>query len=237
MELYAPFGTSPEELRPGFLSCAGEDRSSLLRVSPAWVALATIIGRITSQRYHYPIGRVSRQKIAYFATKAGLPTGLAFEQRSYGPYAPQSKGMFAKLINNGLIEEHKQGRMFITSSGPTLDDAEARFARDLAKWEPIVEQVADLFLRLPSIRTAELVSTVHFIVDQLDERERHRGVLTTASEIVERVKRWKSYFREEEITGAIQTLAFLGWIEGRLLKEAVEHDQATRSTQGVKMAI
>jgi O-acetyl-ADP-ribose deacetylase (regulator of RNase III)/uncharacterized protein YwgA len=235
VELYAPFGTSPEELLPGFLSYAGEDESSSLRISPAWVALAIVIERITSQRYHYPIGRVSRQKIAYFATKAGLPTGLTFEQRSYGPYAPKSKGMFTNLINNGLIEEHRQGRMFITRPGPTLEDAEARFASDLAKWGPLVEKVADLFLRLPSTRTAELVSTVHYIADQLDERERNRGILTTASEIIERVRRWKSRFRDEEITGAIQTLAFLGWIEGRLLKEAVELDAATRSAHGVKV--
>ncbi len=231
VELYAPFGTPREELLPGFLSYAGEDELASLRIPPAWVALASIIGRITSQPYHYAIGRVARQKIAYFATKAGLPTGLKFDQGSYGPYAPQSKGMFTKMVNNGLIDEHMQGRMFVTTPGPTLEDAEAKFAVELAQWEPAVEQVADLFLRLPSTQEAELVSTVHYIADQLSERECNRGEVTTVSKIVERVKSWKQHLRNEEITAAIQTLAFLGWINKNLLEEAAEFRSDTRNAR------
>ena len=227
VELYAPFGTPQSELLPGFLSYGTEDESSPLRIPPPWVVLAAIIQRITSQRYHYPIGRVARQKIAYFATKAGLPTKLTFEQRPYGPYAPQSKGMFTKLINNGLINERMRGNMFITMPGPTLRDAEAQIANDLTRWEPVVDRVADLFLRVPSTRQAELVSTVHYIADQLSERQRNRGEVVTASAIVERVKKWKEHLRDDEITGAIQTLAYLDWIDKNLLEEAEELSTAT----------
>ena len=222
-----PLGLHERNCYPGFLSSGiGDADPPLSRIPPAWVALADIIERITSQRYHYPIGRVSRQKIAYFATKAGLPTGLVFEQRSHGPYAEQSKRMLTKLINNGLIDERKRGSMFVTTPGLTLEDAKVEFATELAQWESVIERVADLFLRLPTTRQAELASSVHYIAELLNERERIRGNITTVSEIVERVKRWKkrrsSPFRDQEILGAIQTLAFLGWIENTLLPEAAE---------------
>ena len=227
VELYAPFGTPEEELQEGFLSYTGETAQSL-RIPISWVALASIIGRITSERYHYPIGRVSRQKVAYFATQAGLSTDLTFERRSFGPYAEQSKRMFATLINNGLLDEQKRGSMFVTTPGPTLRDAEAKFASELSEWESTIERVTDLFLRLPSTREAELIATVHYVVEQLSERDRCRGEVTTAQEIVEQVKRWKDRLSDDEITGAIQTLAYLGWIDRRLLSEAAELDSVLR---------
>src|SRR5712691_11551918 len=65
VELYAPYGTLPDELGPSF------------------------------------------QKIAYFATQFGIPTGLRYERGSYGPFSPQLKGLIARLANNGLIREER----------------------------------------------------------------------------------------------------------------------------------
>lgn len=188
----------------------------------ARVAVASIIRRITSERYHYPVGRETREKIAYFATKAGLPTGLTFEKRPDGPNAERSKRMFIALIDDGLIEERKSGRMFITTPGPALRDAEKRFSPELSRWESTVERVVDLFLRLPSARVAGSVAAVHYIANQLGGLEHNRGRTITASEIAERVKRWKPHLRDEEISGAIQTLAYLRWIDHRFLTEAAE---------------
>lgn len=196
-------------------------------VCNAWVALALILKRITSERYHYPIGRVAREKIAYFATEAGLPTGLTFERRPDGPYAERLKRMFTALMNDGMLEERKSGRGLITTPGPALRHAEERLSRELSRWEPVVERVADLFLRLPSAWEAELVATVHYIAEQLGELEHNRGMTATASEIAKRVKRWKPHLRDEEISGAIQTLAFLGWINHRFLMEAAEFSSAS----------
>lgn len=186
------------------------------------MAVASIIKRITCDRYHYPVGRVTQEKIAYFATKAGLPTGLTFEKRFDGPFAERSKGMFTALIDNGLIEERRSGRMFITTPGPALCDAEERFARELSRWEPTVERVADLFLRLPSARVAESFAAVHCIAEPLSGLEPTRGEANTAPDILKRVKEWIPHLRDEEISGAIQTLAYLGWIDHRLLMEAAE---------------
>ena len=75
VELYAPFGTPHEELQPEFLEGARSARESSFvaspqfRVEPGWVALVSIIEQVSKERYHWPIGRIGFQKLAYFATK------------------------------------------------------------------------------------------------------------------------------------------------------------------------
>lgn len=93
--MYAPHGAPPQQLQLDFLDSpkivdAALDARS--RVPGEWVALGEILDRVTSQRIHPPVGRVNFQKIAYFATAAGIPTGLEFERGSYGPFARGLKG-------------------------------------------------------------------------------------------------------------------------------------------------
>ena len=52
------------------------------------------------------------QKIAYFATAEGLPTGLTFQRGSFGPFAADLKAKVTKLLNNRLISEAQRGQMF-----------------------------------------------------------------------------------------------------------------------------
>jgi uncharacterized protein YwgA len=97
--------------------------SPQFRVEPGWVALVSIIEQVSKERYHWPIGRIGFQKLAYFATEAGIPTGLSYRRGSYGPYAPEVKHVLSSLINNGLIVERKLGHMFAAQVGPTYVDA------------------------------------------------------------------------------------------------------------------
>jgi len=61
---------SSKELRPEFLGTTPTSEAAPApRIPVGGVALAWILERITSQRHHYPIGRVSMQKIACFATR------------------------------------------------------------------------------------------------------------------------------------------------------------------------
>src|SRR5438128_8196373 len=89
VELYAPFGTPHEELQPSFLAEKQTDReiptSDQFRIETGWVALVAIVERIGRERYSWPVGRIGFQKIAYFATEVGIPTGLTYERDSYGP--------------------------------------------------------------------------------------------------------------------------------------------------------
>ena len=100
IELYAPYGTPPRELTLEFLSqatpLAEPQRAGVSRTSglnAAWVALVEILRRIESQPYHWPVGRTIFQKIAYVATRAGLPTGLEYRKGSFGAFSAGLKNI------------------------------------------------------------------------------------------------------------------------------------------------
>ena len=91
VELYAPHEVPLEQTLPAFLAPTERDTKAVAargapRVAPAMVAVVEIVARIVRERYHWPVGRITFQKIAYFATVAGIPTGLQFVKGSYGPF-------------------------------------------------------------------------------------------------------------------------------------------------------
>ena len=222
VELYAPFGTPHEELQPEFLE-RGENApvhigdhipmATGFHVEPGWVALVAIIEQVSKERYHWPIGRVGFQKLAYFATEAGIPTGLSYRRGSYGPYAPDVKQVLSKLINNGLIVEHKRGRMLATDVGSTYADAKRGYEAFLNEWEPQISKVADLVVRM-STDDAEIAATVHFAANRLREEKRTKP---TEAEILQYVQQWKIRRRpplkDEDVALAIRRLNILGWID------------------------
>ncbi|HTY83892.1 MAG TPA: macro domain-containing protein [Silvibacterium sp.] len=220
VELYAPFGTPHEQLRPEFLSHKepapidiGNVSSSFFRVDPGWIALVAIVEQVSKERYHWPIGRVGFQKVAYFATEAGIPTGLSYRRGSYGPYAPEIKSVLSRLINNGLIVERKLGRMLETDVGPTYQDAKRAYESFLSQWESQIARVVDLIVRM-NTNDSEIAATVHFAANRI--RESKDG-LPTEAEILDYVKQWKIRRRpplnEEDVALAIRRLNVLGWID------------------------
>jgi len=222
VELYAPFGTPHEELRPEFLehrepvsALSGYQgvSSAPFRVEPGWVALVAIIEQVSKERYHWPIGRVGFQKVAYFATEVGIPTGLSYRRGSYGPYAPGVKQVLSSLINNGLIVERKLGRMLATDVGPTYADARRGYESFLAQWQSQIAKVVDLIVRM-NTDDAEIAATVHFAANRLREASPNRP---TEAEILEYVMQWKLRRRpplnDRDVALAIRRLNVLGWID------------------------
>jgi len=220
VELYAPFGTPHEELQLKFLSHKeallepnGTRESAPFRVEPGWVALVAIIEQVSKERYHWPIGRVGFQKVAYFATEIGIPTGLSYRRGSYGPYASEVKQVVSRLINNGLIVERRLGRMLSTDVGPTFADAKRGYEAFLADWQPQIAKVADLILRM-NTDDAEIAATVHFAAKRLLEANRKQP---TESEILRYVMEWKLRRRPplqaSDVALAIRRLNVLGWID------------------------
>lgn len=215
VELYAPWGTSPAEMEAAFLSqspalaVAGPGQG---RVKPAWVALVETLARIEGEPYHWPVGRTTFQKIAYFATEAGLPTGLTFTRGSFGPYAHDLKARITQLVNNGLIREERLEQMFAVKVGPTFEDARKVYHSDIQKFEPIIDRVADLFLRMRT-KQAEVAATVHFSSTSLA-----KASLDKPSEIqvLNDVMQWKQKRRppldEAEVAKTIRNLAALAWV-------------------------
>lgn len=222
VELYAPFGTPREELQPEFfehrepvsvLNGHQDGPSPRFRVEPGWVALVAIIELVSKERYHWPIGRVGFQKVAYFATEVGIPTGLSYRRGSYGPYAPEVKQVLSSLINNGLIVEQKLGRMLATNVGPTYADARIGYESFLAQWQSQIARVVDLIVRM-NTDDAEIAATVHFAANRLREASRNQP---TEAEILDYVMQWKIRRRppldNSDVALAIRRLNVLGWID------------------------
>ena len=114
------------------------------------------------------------------------------------------------LVNNGLIQEVQLGKMFAIKLGPKYADLAQAFQTELTLWEPIINRIADLFLRMRT-KQAEIAATVHFTAQTL-QRESEGTV--TEKAIFEGVKHWKQRRQppllDEEIAQAIRNLNLLG---------------------------
>lgn len=229
-ELYAPFGTPHDELKPTFLEPAASPGVSAVptapyRVDPAWIAVVEILQRIEDEPYHWPVGRTTFQKIAYFATESGIPTGLRYQRGSYGPHAPDLKRCITVLVNNGLVQEKQLGRMFAVRVGQTFADARRAYEGQVQEWIPAIEKISDLFLRM-NTQQSEVAATVHFAA-----HERTNGSRDTPSEkeILQMVMEWKQRRRppleEKEVARAIRSLHMLSWIGVRVSEDLPIEDE------------
>lgn len=218
--LYAPFGTPHEELQPTYLAqgedevARGEQREHFApsRIDPAWVALVGILKKLEANPYHWPVGRISFQKLAYFATDAGLPTGMHFVRGSYGPWAEGLKGIQGKLVNNGLISEERLGNMIAYRVGPTFEAAARAFEHELGSWDELSERLASLMSRMRT-KDAEMAATVHFAAKELEQRTgappRERDVL---AEVMEWKKRRDPAWDPQEVAETIRQLGMKSWL-------------------------
>jgi len=190
----------------------GEQSPPKQRVRPGWIGLVEILKRIEEQPYHRPVGRTIFQKIAYVATAEGLPTGLLYERGSFGPFTRELKGVTTRLVNNGLICEEKEGRMFVVNAGKTFADARMVYAEKLEQWNSIIEKVVDLFLRMDT-RQAEIVATVLFTARSL---ERDNDEQPTERQVLEAVMQWKQKRKppltESDVAWTVRNLAVLDWL-------------------------
>jgi uncharacterized protein YwgA/O-acetyl-ADP-ribose deacetylase (regulator of RNase III) len=219
VELYAPFGTPHAELQAEFLVPAKRQFDTVwqsapsFRIEPGWVALAVILERVTQERYHFPIGRIGFQKLAYFATEVGIPTGLTYGRGSYGPYSAEVKQVLTRLINNGLIVERKRGQMLAAEVGPTLRDAIQAYGEFIEQWRAQIDCVVDLVVRM-STDDAEIAATVHFAASKLQESLCRRP---SEEEVLDYVMEWKIRRRPplemSDVAIAIRRLNVLGWID------------------------
>lgn len=221
VELYAPCGTPEAELDPAFLSgvtegaSAGGQPKASPRIDPAWVALVEVVARIEREPYHWPVGRTTFQKIAYFATEAGLPTSLSYIRGSYGPFSSDLKRLVTRLVNNGLLREQRLGRMLALKPGPTYADATKAYWAQLERWAPIIDRIADLFLRLRTDQ-AEVAATVHFAAQSAVRNSKDKP---SEADVLREVKRWKQKrhppLKDQQVARTIRSLNLLGWLNVR----------------------
>jgi O-acetyl-ADP-ribose deacetylase (regulator of RNase III)/uncharacterized protein YwgA len=226
VELYAPFETPDEQLDPAFLErqeIASDDIQSIRskeEIDAGTFALAAMVAKIERQRYRHPVGRTRFQKLAYFATEAGIPTGLEFRKGSYGPYTDELKQVFARLQNNEVLTERRYGQMLRKKPGPAFSDALELFREQLEEWSDELNRVTDLFLRMDT-QESEVAATVHFAATRLVEGDRHSEM-----DVLESVQSWKQNrsFDEEEVATTIRNLNMLGWIDAEFSPELLEDE-------------
>lgn len=222
VELYAPFGTPHDELKPAFLDRAAERAAAInsssapYHVEPGWVALVEIVHRVNQEPYHWPVGRTAFQKIAYFATESGIPTGLQYRRGSFGPYAADLKRHITALVNNGLIREERLGRMFAVRVGQTFEDARRAYQDQIERWRSTIEKVVDLFMRM-NTKQAELAATVHFAAMELKDQTEGEP---SESDVLHQVMDWKQRRRpplkQKEVAMTIRNLNMLSWIGAKV---------------------
>lgn len=220
VELYAPFETPAEQLTEAFLTTAPKSTqdwqqlTSAHQIDPAWIALVEILARIEREPYHWPIGRTSFQKLAYFATVSGLPTGLRFQKGSYGPFAPTLKQEITRLVNHHLIVEERLGQMFAVRVGPTFEDAKLIFEPYLDEYALIINKVADLFLRMQT-KQAETAATIHFAAENLLDYS--PDAKPTECDLLQAIQDWKQRRRpplnKVDVATAIRNLNMLSWLD------------------------
>lgn len=220
VELYAPYGTPHEELQLSFLESGGTHDAFVTAmpepkwVQPAWVALVEIVRLIEKQTYRHFVGRTIFQKIAYVATANGLPTDLKFEKKSYGPFSADLKKVYARLLNNGLIEEESVNeKAFSVKVGKTYTDALKVYKDKIEQWRDIINKTADLFLRLDS-KQAEVVATVLYSAGELKSKGNGKP---SEREVLDAVLSWKLKRRPpletQEIAQTIRNLGVLSWLK------------------------
>jgi O-acetyl-ADP-ribose deacetylase (regulator of RNase III)/uncharacterized protein YwgA len=221
VEIYAPYGTNPAELTEAFLEAEGATtptrgaRISRRAFNPAWLGLIEIVRRIQQQPYHWPVGRVVFQKIAYVATREGLPTGFTYRRSSFGPYSSELKLAEAQLINSNLMQEERFGRMFAVRVGPAFEEMKRDYDRLLNKYTGSVEKTTDLFVRVDT-KQAEILATVIFAADELKANGTEQSRVSEM-DVLDAVMKWKQRRRpplnETSVASTIRNLGMLGWLD------------------------
>jgi O-acetyl-ADP-ribose deacetylase (regulator of RNase III)/uncharacterized protein YwgA len=215
VELYAPHGsTLLDETQLDLLDQLDPQASEQQwRLEPWLVAIAETVRRLESHRYHWPVGHTMLQKMVYFATAAGLPTGLEFQRGSYGPFAPDLKAAVARLQNNGILTEHQRGQMIEMRTGSALDEARASYSDQLAEWSDLIDQLVNLMAGFNTTR-AEVAATVHYASQDLHNQ---LGRKPTVAEVVDYVGDWKRRRRPKlertDILRAVVGLGTRGWLQ------------------------
>lgn len=212
--LYAPHEAPAVQATRAYLASqeAAAEEGPAGRIDPTWLAVTEIAVRVHETPHVWPLGRTRFHKLVYFATAAGIPTGLEFRRGSYGPFAEDLKRTLTRLANNGLVDERRRGRLIELVPGPTYTDAAKRFDATIRSYDEPIERVADLLRRLDGRRT-ELAATVHYCAQQLALRER---AVPSEADVLDEAQEWKLRrqppFTACEIGEVIRDLAMLGWV-------------------------
>lgn len=226
VELYAPYGTPPSQLKAKFLGAVlqteflikGQRREKL---RPEWAVLVKVLYELEKQPYANPVGRTIFQKICFIITKLGVDTGFKFERNSYGPFAEEVKEAINVLANKNWVIEKQIGRMTALKVGPRYEQDQAKYSEQLKPFNRKIEKTVDLFSRIKTTDQAEEVTTVIFAVQSLKKKRDPDQV--SEEDLFNYILEWKKTWKKNEakqssLAEAIRSLEMLGWIKLRFSK-------------------
>ncbi len=181
------------------------------RLKLGWMILVEILYRLERQPYHFPVGRTVFQKIAYVATREGIPTDLIYEKSGYGPFSPQLKQLETTLVNKKLLIESSVGKMLKIEVGPAYLGIRDGLLEHYSKWNQIIDRVVDLFMRVNTSQ-AEIMATVLYSADQLSKGE----TMPNETDVLNAVMEWKQRRRppldKSDVALSIRNLAAMSWV-------------------------
>ncbi len=214
VEIFAPYGTKPEELTERFLSNNTIHQAKdiignkNIKFNQKWLLILSVVKKLNGNKYSLHVGRTIFQKICYVLTCQGVDTGFVFQKGSYGPYAPQVKEAINILSNANLMIEEQHGQMITVELTNSFKLDESLFTNDelLA-----VEKTYDLFSRITCTEQAEMVATILYAYEVL----RKETSIVKDIELYNYICEWKPRWKVEktnEVISTIQHLAILQWI-------------------------
>lgn len=149
-------------------------------------------------------GKKAFQKIFYFLTEAGVPTGLSYTLYHYGPYSAELDFQTDTLELNGIIEVNEYGMGYRITKGKKVDE----LLVSSSDYESIID---DVLAKLPinDPMQLELLSTTHYVA----KVQRDIYDIQNEDEIIKEViKVKKDKFSEYRIREAYQKLVDDNWI-------------------------
>lgn len=216
VEIYAPYGTKPEQISIAFLenSCnlsSGDIYGKMQnKRNKNWDLLLYVVQQLSNNRYSLYVGRTIFQKICYIMTRQGINMGFVFSKGSYGPYSNDIKDALTVLFNSNILQETSVGKMMHITVSDSFSLNKSLYSPQELK---IVERTIDLFSRIKNTDQAELIATVLYSYDCLAKIQQTSKIMD--SDIYDYVVNWKPHWKEEkpdEICDTIFNMYSLGWI-------------------------
>lgn len=218
IEIFAPFSTNPEHLKPEFLlntyKATYEAKAPSSSILPGWIAILEVLYRLERMQYTSYVGRTVLQKICYVMTMKGLDTGFVFKQGSYGPFSAQVNHMYKVFGNANLLSEQQQGTLIRIKTGSEYRTFRAKEQQIIEIQKDVIEKTVDLFSRVKSAYQAEEIATVLFAFADLNSERQNQ--MRTEQEFFDYIIKWKKHWntpeKKQSIASCIRNLAVMGWV-------------------------
>lgn len=220
VEIYAPYGTSTDQLRVEFLQDMDKTvRTRGFKVRGALtfgeVAILEVLYRLQNERYAKPIGRVMYQKTCYLLTQSGVDTGFVFMRNDFGPFSSEAKNALTIYANNNLIREEKFGaKMLRLTVTEQYKNIRSKYLSDLQLHAASINKTIDLLRRIKDTDQGEEVATVIYAAKMVQTELKGTA---DANDVLKYVLNWKRRWEHNSdkvnsLKETIDNLNVLSWL-------------------------